>query len=422
MQEKFKSKRVIEAVIIIILLLPIILTFGTNMLFYKNSAAPEFMGKYYIYINDKENMNNIPKNTAVICEKTDVESIEVNNVILATVNPEDDKAILRVVDMDEDTYTLKSDFADESLDEPIEDSLVINKENAMAICRWTSNGFGKFVAFATSNAGIVTLIVLPCTIIVLILASCILEKDKSPEDKTERERKAREKKEKAEAKRQKLIDKNNEKSDETYTEDDDISEENQKINIADIMSDVPEDEEEKENESETEDKAVAAPPVKTINEDEYAAVQKSVEAKIAAAEKISITKFEAAALEEQKELQISSSDKTEEIEIPESHPDVDNVEIPKIIKSENVNVVEAKIEKTDISGTESTVEPIKKAETSVHTSKPKNKPAAVKKPSANNKYASNKYSAAAAKRNAASKSSIDDLLKTIDSEKSKFKK
>lgn len=407
MQEKLKSKRVIEAVIIAVLLLPIILTFSTNMLFYKDSAAPEFMGKYYVYINDKENMNNIPKNTAVICEKTDTESIQVNNVILATVNPENDKAVLRVVDMDEDTYTLRSDFADESLEEPVEDSLVINKENALALCKWTSNGFGKFTAFATSNAGIVTMIVLPCTIIVLILASCILEKDTSKKDapfenaETEKERKAREKKEKAEAKRQKLIDKKNiaDYEDEILPAEPEYEEE---------IQEIPDTEEKSEETAPEPEKEI----IKTVNDDEYAAVQKTVEAKIAAAEKISMSRFETTNLEEDN----SEPAPAEEIKVTVNQPAAVE-EKTKIIKAENI--VEDMENTIDISA----VKPAAKKEISTDVPhKPKPKSSAVRKPSATNKYSSNKYSANAAKRNTSSKSSIDDLLKTIDSEKAKHNK
>lgn len=384
MQKKLRRNNVFEVVIIVILLLLIVFAFGVNMLFYKDSAAPKFLGKYYVYVTDEENMDGIKKDSAVICDGTAIGNLQLQNVVLASVNDDNDKAVLRIVGMDDATYTLRSDYSE------TDDSIIIPKQNVLALCRWTSGEFGKFVMFATSNAGIVLLIVLPCTIIVLLQAVRILDKDNNNSDTAdEKNRKAREKEK---AKRNAEAAKKNRKSAAESNDDD-----NRIYRRPEV--------------------------IKTVDEEEYAEVQKNVEAKIAAAEKIY-------APEPEKEPEIPDTPEPveepveEPVSIPEPEPVEEPVSVPEPEPIEEpareISVSESVEELLEeISSGESVKEP----ERDVRT-EPVRKPSAPKKkkPSSSaNKYSSNKYTSNAVRRST-HKTSVDDLLKTIDSEKSRHHK
>ena len=367
MQKKLRRNNVFEVVIIVILLLLIVFAFGVNMLFYKNSAAPKFLGKYYVYVTDEENMDGIKKDSAVICDGTAIGNLQLQNVVLASVNDDNDKAVLRIVGMDDATYTLRSDYSE------TDDSVVIPKQNVLALCRWTSSEFGKFVMFATSNAGIVLLIVLPCTIIVLLQAVRILDKDNHSNTAEEKNRKAQEKEK---AKRNAEAAKKNRKA---AAETDDNEDDNRIYRRPEV--------------------------IKTVDEEEYAEVQKNVEAKIAAAEK----NYAPEPVEEP----VSVPEPVEEpVSVPE--PEEEPVSVPEP-EEEPVFVPEP--EEEPVSVPEPVEEPVSVPEPVRKPSAPKKK-----KPSSSaNKYSSNKYTSNAARRST-HRTSVDDLLKTIDSEKSKHHK
>lgn len=343
MQKKLRRNNVFEVVIIVILLLLIVFAFGVNMLFYKNSAAPKFLGKYYVYVTDEENMDGIKKDSAVICDGTAIGNLQLQNVVLASVNEDNDKAVLRIVGMDDATYTLRSDFSE------TDDSVIVPKQNVLALCRWTSSEFGKFVMFATSNAGIVLLIVLPCTIIVLLQAVRILDKDNGSDISDEKNRKAQEKeKAKQAARKNKKV-----------ADDDDEDEDDNRIYRRPEV-------------------------IKTVDEEEYAEVQKNVEAKIAAAEKIYTPEPEP---EKEPEPVPLPAEEPAPAPVPVPEPEPEPVPVP---------------------------EPVRKP--SVPSAPKKKKPS-----SSANKYSSNKYTSNAARRST-HKTSVDDLLRTIDSEKSRHHK
>lgn len=431
MQKEIRKSNIFEVVIMVVLLLLLVFVFGVNMLFYKDSAAPSFLGKYYVYVTNEANMDGIKKDAAVVCDSTMTENLQIQNVVLAAVNDEDDKAVLRIVGMDDSTYTLKSDYSE------TDDTIVIPKNNVLALCRWTSSEFGKFVTFATSNAGIVLLIVLPCTIIVLLQAMRVLDKDGKGKEKEvknneayEKDRKAKEKKEKEEAKRRKLRIGND---DEPESEEADIYliKKNKNGNAAIIPADEEEEEIKTDKNSETE-------VIKTVNEEEYAEVQKNVEAKIAAAEKIYNLKSEPDEVSEIPEIPVQTAEPVKNIKDIDlsafNKPQIEHkITEPETIEDDIISeIVEEtpKIEKISAPleepiRTEEKPEPIKKvikAEPEIRKPAPSPAPVKKKPSSSANKYASNKYTSSAMRRSSSSKTSVDDLLKTIDSEKSKFHK
>ncbi len=395
MQKGSRKNNIVEAIIIVILLLLIVFSFVINAFFYKDKEAPLFMNKYYIYVTGDENtVQGINPKTAAICDRTLTENIQVGNVVLAIINEDNDKALMRIAELDDKTCKLKSDSSD--------DTILINRKNVIGFCTNLSTGFGKFVTFATASQGIVLLIVLPCTIIVLIQALRILDKDDSEENESEKERKLKEKKAKEDAKRNKLISES--KSDEE--EEDKIyligKDENGKASA------VPADEAEEQMESIAQRIArKKAEKLRAEKEARENKEEKIVESPVPVIEDKTV---QIAPVVEDKTIQMTKEPIVEDKTVQMTKEPVAE---DKTIKINNVeeNIVDTIQSETELSQFAKPYRP--KAEREI---KEDFKPVK-KKSSSSTKYSANKY---ATRRS--SKTSVDDLLKTIDNEKSKIHK
>jgi hypothetical protein len=444
MKKKTSVLNVVEKAVTVLLLLFVVCMFVVNMLFYKDTAAPSF-GKYYVYIaGEEQSIEKINPKTAVICDSELMNNLQVGNVILSVVNDENDYAIVRIAGMDETTYTLKSDYSE------IDDTIVVPKENAVALCYLTSDSFGKFISFATTNAGIVVLIILPLTIVILLKSWSLIEKEKLSEKdnskyKKEKEKKEKQKKAKAEAKLKKSDEKYNEtqeddvylitkdengdtsivSADDEQEDDYNLSEENsedeteepEEINIPDDEQEIAET---AENESE---EVISVPPVFTEEN-----IETDVTETISEPEEIPVP-------------DISDNQETEDITEPKIHCIINNTEsdesndeiiyrndipekLPDIISEP---VYERTEEKSEVADKEEP-EIVNKEKSEIHVISKEIKPApSPKKTSSSstekkgNRYSSNRYTNSAVRRSS-SKTSVDDLLKTIDSEKSRIHK
>ncbi len=431
MQKKSRKNNIAETVIIVVLLLLILFSFVINALFYKDSEAPLFMGKYYVYVTGEEKtIGNIDEKTAVICDRTLIESAGVSNVVLAIINEDNDKALMRIAEMDDKNCLLQNDVNG--------DTILVNRKNVIGLCTNISRSFGKFVTFATASQGIVLLIVLPCTIIVLLQALRILDKEDTEEEnettnsnETEKERKLKEKKAKEEAKRKKFISEiGAESTDESENEDNIyVIEKTEEGNAAIIPVNDEAEETEEEQEEETifqriarkkaeklmAEKSKEENPEEIIPEQETKISKEIISEPVKEEEpKIDISQFNKPFKPETQEIKSEPIQivKTEE---PEIKPEP--VAEPKITVSEPVPVKTMAKPETEIKLQKPEQEiKIQKSEPQAEVKKPA--PAKKKSVSASaSKYSSNKY---ASRRS--SKTSVDDLLKTIDKEKSKINK
>lgn len=443
MKKEVSVFNVVEKAATVLLLLFAVCMFIVNMFFYKDTAAPSF-GKYYVYIaGEEQSIEKINPKTAVICDSTLMENLQVGNVILASVNDENDYAIVRIAGMDETTYTVKSDYAE------IDNTIVIPKENAVALCYLTSDSFGKFIHFATTNAGIVILIILPLTIVILLKSWSLIGKEKLSEteiSESEKKKKEKQKKAKAEAKLRKSEEKNNEnQEDEVYliTKD-----ENGETSV------IPADNDEQENEYNTAEENIEEyepeePEEINIPDDEQETYipENTETAESQPAEEIPSYE-EPAAFEENNietavtETVYENTAEPEEIYVPDKNTeDAEEPEIQQIVNN-NAEPAESNDEviyRTDVPEklpdiisepvTVSEPAPAENKKPEIHVVSEEIKPARPKKKTSSssstakkgNRYSSNKYTNSSVRRSS-SKTSVDDLLKTIDSEKSKIHK
>lgn len=420
MKNKAKKLNVVGAVVTVVLLLFVVAMFVINMLFYKDTAAPSFFGKYYVYITgDEQKIEGIEKNIAVICDSTYMNNVQVGNVVLAEVNDEKDYAVLRIVGMDETTYTLKSDYSE------IDDTITLPKSDAVALCYSKSAGFGGFVDFATTNAGVVILIILPLTIIIVMKAWSILGKENDGEQKSEKnsdvsEKKKKEKKAKEDAKRKKA---DAEKSEPVQEQENEPETEPEYETETEIESGQQEESAEEEIIADETDYTESS----DSDEDNVYLIKKDENgdtAIISADDEdedeepdVDITQYmnpseEPQQTEEDYEPVISVSENNDSLVSEPESPEADEIIYRNDIPSELPDIIS-----DDVKPSEPVVKTVEKAEAEpVKT--------AVKKPSAhkknNNRYTANKYATGARRSN--SRTSVDDLLKTIDSEKSKIHK
>ncbi len=448
MQKKSRKNNIAETVIIIVLLLLIVFSFVINALFYNESKAPLFLEKYYVYVtNEEKTIGNIDEKTAVICDRTLAESAGISNVVLAIINEENDKALLRIAEMDDKNCLLQNDVNG--------DTILVNRRNVIGLCTNISRSFGKFVTFATASQGIVLLIVLPATIIVLLQALKILDKEDTEEEsetdnQNEKERKLKEKKAKEDAKRKKFISEiGAENSDEQEDEDNIYIIEKTDEGIPKILpvTDESEDDEQQEEtifqriarkkaeklmaEKAKEEKTEEIIPQQEIKvpeeiiseqvkqEEPYTDLSQfnkpfKPEKSEIKSEPIQIVKPEKSEIESETVQPVKSEEsevKSEPIQLikPEKSEIKPEIKVSQPV-SEPVPVM------TEIKSEQPTIK-IQKSESNTTEIK-KSAPAKKKSVSASaSKYSSNKY---ASKRS--SKTSVDDLLKTIDKEKSKINK
>lgn len=419
MKKKAKKLNVVGAVVTVVLLLFVVAMFVINMLFYKDTAAPSFFGKYYVYITgDEQKIEGIEKNIAVICDSTYMNNVQVGNVVLAEVNDEKDYAVLRIVGMDETTYTLKSDYSE------IDDTITLPKSDAVALCYSKSAGFGGFVDFATTNAGVVILIILPLTIIIVMKAWSILGKEKDDEQKPDdvSEKKKKEKKAKEDAKRKKADAEKSETESQSEPESEPIQEENE-VEQQEEVSEENTDDEIYSNISDSDEDDVYL--IKKDENGDTAIISADDEDEKTEPD-VDITQYmnpseEAEQPEEDYEPVISVSENNSETVSDNDFsepklPETDEIIYRNDVPSELPDIISDDVKPSEpvVKTVEKTVpEPVKTVE------KKTSAPSHTHKKS-NNRYTSNKYATGARRNN--SRTSVDDLLKTIDSEKSKIHK
>lgn len=178
--QKKKKNSVIENVVIVILIVLVVVVFGVNLLFFNANSAPNLFGKK-VYVTNVSDIEGISANSAVISDAAAVDTLTPGNVVLVFTGNDTEKAVLRIqqIDTEEDGNTyfyVKNDVPDSS-------SSKIGKDNIIAKCEWSSPEIGKFITFSKSNLGIVLLLILPCIILILIQSMHLLanKKDLNPE-------------------------------------------------------------------------------------------------------------------------------------------------------------------------------------------------------------------------------------------------
>lgn len=162
-RKKVSAFSVIEVIVVILLILIIIAMAAFNILFRKDNEATGLFG-YSFYKTRAVNMvPEIPVNTVIIAQKSEIPNIKEKSVILCNIG--DHTALTRVVEIQEENgkkfYIVKFDTS------PANETFRVESEDVIAKAVWQLESFGAFLDFATSAPGIIIAIIIPLGIIII---------------------------------------------------------------------------------------------------------------------------------------------------------------------------------------------------------------------------------------------------------------
>ncbi len=177
-KKKGSVVNVIEGIVIAVLILVIAVMLFLYFSFSKTGAAPEVFG-YTIYRTMAVNMApEIPANTAVIAQASEIENIKVGSVVLCRIG--EDTVLTRVVQLvsenGEMSYVVKFDT------DPPNNTFKLPSEHIIAKAVWQSGFLGKLLNFATSTAGIMLVIIIPSFIIIVFQIVRIINAKRAEEE------------------------------------------------------------------------------------------------------------------------------------------------------------------------------------------------------------------------------------------------
>lgn len=162
---KGKRKSILAVLVVIVLLLVVASTVAANIVF-SGDKIPKVAG-YYLYMHETNDMEpDISQNTLIIAKDAPSTSLSKGSKVLCYLA--DGTVALRVIyeiTVNEDGTT--NYFPGTALDQGSE--LVIPRTNIFAICDWQSKELYHYVKFATSVAGLMLLLVVPCVILIIML-------------------------------------------------------------------------------------------------------------------------------------------------------------------------------------------------------------------------------------------------------------
>ncbi len=149
----------VVAVLIILIAAMLVIYFS----FRETGAAPKFFG-YYIYQTHATNMETkVPSGSAIFAREVPLDEIDAGDVILCRIDG--DLAIIRVVEvLAEDSgkfFIVRYDTA------PANDTYKIPAESIVARAAYYDVFIGKLLDFATSEKGIIIVVIIPSILIVL---------------------------------------------------------------------------------------------------------------------------------------------------------------------------------------------------------------------------------------------------------------
>lgn len=169
-KKKISVFSVIEIIFIIILVLVMLTMLAFNFLFKKDNSATTVFG-YSFYNTKAVNMlPDFPQNTVVIAKKSEISNIKENSVILCNIG--EHTTLIRVTQIQQEAgktyYVVKFDTSSPN------ETFRIESDSVIAKAVWQINGFGAFLDFATSTAGIIIAMVIPLMFIIAIQVARIL--------------------------------------------------------------------------------------------------------------------------------------------------------------------------------------------------------------------------------------------------------
>lgn len=168
-EKRHNPLTVVEIIIIAVCALLIISMLCCYFLFSKTGAAPKIFGKM-IYVTTATNMEpNIPAGSAVFASDENLSFLQAGDVVLfrtAGADNEQITGVLRVQGIETDDagkvyYTLRGDA-----NAPTE-TIKIAKENIIGQCKTYDPTLGAIISFATSTMGLLTVVIIPCVLLIV---------------------------------------------------------------------------------------------------------------------------------------------------------------------------------------------------------------------------------------------------------------
>ncbi len=170
-KRKKRPLSIVAVLIEIILILLVMLSVASNVLFYDENFAPEFMGNSYFIMNNDE-MQNIPKGTLVISKLDDFDNIKPGRAVLCSIG-NGKKTILGLVNVEtretgESLYLVKGGMENSIL------SYTLPKKQILAHSIKQSQEAGTMITFAKTKPGIILLIISPLIIVIIMSIARII--------------------------------------------------------------------------------------------------------------------------------------------------------------------------------------------------------------------------------------------------------
>ncbi|MGN0695835.1 MAG: hypothetical protein ACI4J5_03600 [Oscillospiraceae bacterium] len=173
----------VEFIVIGILILLIAAMLVIYFSFRETGSAPKIFG-YYIYQTHAVNMEpKIPAESAVFAKADEKENIGEDSVVLCRLD--NNLAIIRVVEMleedGEEFYIVRYDTS------PVNDTYKIPAESVIAKAMYYDKFTGSLLNFATSEKGIIIVVIIPSILIVLfqVVKLVLAQKDSDDGDEDE---------------------------------------------------------------------------------------------------------------------------------------------------------------------------------------------------------------------------------------------
>lgn len=160
---------IVEVIIIVVCALLIISMLCCYFLFSKTGSAPNIFGKM-IYVTEATNMEpNIPAGSAVFASSENLSFLKTGDVVLfrtAGADNEQITGVLRIQGVETDDagkvyYTLRGDA-----NAPTE-TIKLPKENILGQCKTYDEVLGAVISFATSTMGLLTVVIIPCVLLIV---------------------------------------------------------------------------------------------------------------------------------------------------------------------------------------------------------------------------------------------------------------
>ena|GEM_PF-1941178 len=177
---KKKKASVFSVLVVIVLLLTVAMTITANV-FFSGNMIPQVAG-YYLYLYEESDMQpDVPQNSFIIAKNSDSVSLSAGNKVLCRLsNGNVALQLIYLINLNEDNST--SYFVgtvEEQGSEP-----AIPKDDILAVCTWASPQLYQYVKFATSMTGLLSLLVMPCIILIIMLLVKILRSNQEENDIT----------------------------------------------------------------------------------------------------------------------------------------------------------------------------------------------------------------------------------------------